>query len=91
MSRWITFYYEVVNDRVYDLKVHDSKDEALKCFNKRCKNYFQLNTQFKTDKLPASYGYPLRRYYGISANAFKKMFDVTIDEALKIANEELEE
>ena len=50
MSRWITFYYEVVNDRVYDLKVHDSKDEALKCFNKRCKNYFQLNTQFKADK-----------------------------------------
>ena len=40
------------------------------------------------DKLPASYGYPLRKYWGISAPAFKKKFGISVDEALKISKGE---
>ena len=83
--RYATFYYDLLQDRVSDLKVHEDKETALKYFNAHCRNYFQLNTQWKADKLPAVYGYPMRTYYGVSARTFKKMFDVSIDEAVEIA------
>ena len=44
--------------------------------------------RYKPDKLPASYGYPLRKYWGISAPAFKKKFGISVDEALKISKGE---
>ena len=52
--RWVTFYYDLLRERVFDLKVHDDKESALKYFNTHCNDYFQLNTQFKADKLPAT-------------------------------------
>lgn len=85
MSRWATFYYDLLNNKVIDLKVHNNKTEALIRFNKQCKSYFQVNTSFKADKLPATYGYPMRKYYGISAQSFEKIFNITVDEALQIA------
>jgi AraC-like DNA-binding protein len=86
--RWATFYYDLLRDTVFDLKVHSDKESALSYFNKHCKIYFQLNSQFKADKLPATYGYATRKYCGISARAFKKEFGCSIDEALKIAESE---
>ena len=86
--RWVTFYYELLGNKVFDLKVHSDKESALKCFNKQCKQYFQLNSQYKADSLPATYGYPMRKYCGISARAFKKEFDCSIDEALRLAESE---
>lgn len=83
--RWVTFYYALLRDNVSDLKVHNNKEDALNYFNKHCKQYFPLNSQFKADKLPATYGYPLRKYCGISASAFKKEFDCSVDDALKWA------
>lgn len=85
MSRWVTFYYDQINERVLSLIIHDNREDALKYFNRHCGEYFELNTRFKADKLPASYGYAVRRYYGISATAFKKMFEISVDEALSIA------
>lgn len=85
IMRWVTFYYDLLNNRVYALKAHDNKEVALDYFNIHCRDYFQLNNQFKADKLPASYGYPMRKFYGISARAFKKMFNCNIDEALRLA------
>lgn len=81
--RWTTFYYDVLRDRVFDLKVHNNKEDALSYFNKHCKQYFQVNTQFKADKLPVTYGYPMRKYCGISVRAFKKEFGCSVDEALQ--------
>lgn len=85
--RWVTFYYDLLGNHVSALKVHDNKEDALVYFNKHCKDFFQLNSQFKADKLPASYGYPMRKFYGISARAFKKMFnsiaDYVLDELMK--------
>ena len=83
--RWVTFYYSGLRNSVSDLKVHNNREDALKYFNKRCKLYFQLNSQFKADKLPAIYGYPFSKYCGISARAFKKEFGFSVDEALRLA------
>lgn len=89
MSRWVTFHYDMLRKHVSDLTVHPDRETALKYFNQHCKSYYQLNTRFKADKLPASYGYPLRRYWGISASAFKKAFGISVDEAVKIARGEI--
>ncbi len=83
--RWVTFYYNQLSNNVTALEVHKDRETALKHFNSNCKRFFALSTKFKADKLPATYGYPLRMYYGISATAFKKMFDVDVDEAIKLA------
>lgn len=83
--RYATFYYNIITDQVSDLKVHSNKETALKFFNTNCKQYFQNNANWKAPKLPATYGFPHRKYYGISARAFKKMFKITVDEALKLA------
>jgi len=40
MSRWTTFYYDLIAERVFDLKVHDSKEIALKHFNSEHKKIF---------------------------------------------------
>ena len=84
MSRWVTFYYDSIDDRVEDLKVHPDKESALKYFNQNHKKYFATNIRFKADKLPCSYGYTFRRYYGISAQSFKKQFGISIDEVSTI-------
>lgn len=83
--RYITFYYDLLRENVSDLKVHEDKEKALKHFNSECRKWFELGTKFKVDKLPATYGYSMRKYYGVSARTFKKMFGISIDEAIKIA------
>lgn len=88
MSRWATFYYDVIRNSVHDLRVHESEDTALKYFNVHCKDYFQVNISFKAKTLPATYGFPFRKYVGISAQEFKKEFGISIDEALKEAEQE---
>jgi hypothetical protein len=83
--RYVTFFYDAIRNHVSDLRVHDDKEKALKHFNSESHRYFELGTKYRVDKLPASYGYPLRKYYGVSARAFKKMFDMSVDEAMEIA------
>lgn len=83
--RYVTFYYDLLRENVSDLKIHEDKEKALKHFNSECNKWFELNTKFKAEKLPATYGYPLRKYYGISARTFKKMFGISVDEAMEIA------
>lgn len=83
--RYVTFYYDLLRDCVLGLKVHEDKEKALKHFNLESHKWFGLNTKFKADKLPATYGYPMRKYYGVSARTFKKMFNVSVDEAMEIA------
>ena len=88
--RWITFHYNQLTDRVSALKVHENKETALKYFNSTMRCFFNINTNFKADKLPATYGFALRKYCGISATAFKKEFGISVDEALKIAQDKSE-
>lgn len=83
--RYVTFYYDLIGNTVSDLRVHEDKEKALKCFNSESHKWFEVNTKFKADKLPATYGYSMRKYYGVSARTFKKMFDISVDEAMEIA------
>lgn len=85
--RWVTFHYRVLTNEVLALKVHENKETALKYFNSNMRYFFGINTNFKADKLPATYGYALNKYCGISARAFKKEFGISIDEALEIAQD----
>lgn len=86
--RWVTFHYNALTKNVSALKVHEDKETALKYFNSNMKNFFEINTGFKAKGLPATYGYALRKYCGISARAFKKEFGISVDEALEIAQDE---
>ena len=79
--RYVTFYFDSLRQKASDLEIHADKETALKFFNKNCKKYFSVNTGWKADKMPASYGYPLRRFIGMSASAFRKEFGITIDKA----------
>lgn len=83
--RWVTFHYNELTERVSALKVHENKETALKYFNSNMRDFFEINTNFKAKELPATYGYALRKYCGISARAFKKEFGISVDEALEIA------
>lgn len=83
--RWVTFHYNQLTDTVSALKVHENKETALKYFNSTMRDFFEINTNFKADKLPATYGLALRKYCGISAKSFKKEFGISVDEALEIA------
>jgi len=83
--RYVTFHYDLIRDHVSDLKVHEDKGKALKHFNSEIYKWFEINTKFKAAKTPATYGYPTRKYCVVSARTFKKMFDVSIDEAMEIA------
>ncbi len=83
--RWVTFHYNALTEKVSALKVHEDKATALKYFNLNVNDFFEINTNFKAIDLPATYGFPLRKYCGISAKAFKKEFGISVDEALKIA------
>ena len=83
--RYVTFQYDILREHITDLKVHENQEKALKHFNSECYKWFELGTKFKANRLPATYGYPMRKYYGVSARTFKKMFGISIDEAVEIA------
>lgn len=73
MSKWVTFHWDIING-VRALTIHQDKETALRYFNLRCKSYFEINTRFKADKLPASYGYPTRKFIGMSKPMFEKRY-----------------
>lgn len=83
--RWVTFHYDFPTKIISAFEVHENKETALKYFNSTIRNFFKLNTNFKVDKLPATYDYGFRKYCGMSARAFKKEFHTSVDEALEKA------
>ncbi len=85
--RWVTFHYNVITYEISAFKVHKDKETALNYFNSTIKSFFEVNTNFKANKLPATYEYDFEKYCGISARTFKKEFDISVDEALKIVAE----
>jgi len=99
--RYATFYYDLIKENISDLKIHENKEEALAYFNSQCHRLFELNTTypelrklrvkirpvFKATKLPAAYGYSFHKYYGVSARTFRKMFGISIDEAMRKVRE----
>ena len=73
MSKWVTFYYDVLRGGVLNLVVHKDKETATKYFKSNYRNYFQLSQRIKVE-LPMSYGYPFRKFVGMSKPKFEKEF-----------------
>ena len=72
MAKWVTFYDDVFRG-VQDYVEHPDREAATKYFKAHYRQYFELST--KNDvKLPMSYGYPHRRFYGITLRQFQKMW-----------------
>ncbi len=71
--KWVTFYYDVMQNKIYDFVEHKDKVAATKYFKKHYKDYFQLRTEIKV-KLPMTYVSPFRRYVGMTLCSFKKQF-----------------
>ena len=72
MSKWVTFYYDMFNG-VSDYQEHKDKESATIYYKDNYRRYFQLSRK-EGIKLPMSYGYPHRKFYGISLQRFKKEF-----------------
>ncbi len=80
--KWVTFYYDVMQNKIYDLVEHKDKVAATEYFKKHYKDYSQLQTEIKV-KLPmVVYGFPLsRQYIGMTLCSFKKRYgDVEVIE-----------
>lgn len=71
--KWVTFYHDVMQNKIYDFVEHKDKIAATEYFEKHYKCYFQLRTKTKV-KLPMTYGFPFRRYVGMTLYSFKKHF-----------------
>ena len=72
MSRWVTFYEDVFNG-ISHVVIHKDKEEATKYFKKYYTSFFELNTRPKIE-LPMTYGFPHRRFVGMSITSFNKKY-----------------
>lgn len=73
MSKWVTFYYDAFRGGVSNLVVHKDKETATKYFRDHYRSYFQLYQKVKVE-LPMAYGYPFRKFIGVSKPKFEKEF-----------------
>lgn len=69
--KYVTFHWHIVGG-ISDYKEHENKEEALKYFNRNAYRYFETGMKTKIDKFPASYGFPHRKFMGMSIRIFKK-------------------
>lgn len=77
MAKWVTFYYDVIRNEISNLETHENKKEAEEYFNNNCYNYFSNNLKNKKYyKLPASYGYPMRKFVGMTKKSFEENFKI---------------
>lgn len=77
MAKWVTFYYDILNSQIKDYKEHKNRQEAEEHYLKNYRKYFELNRQIKKNfKLPFVYGYPTRKYCGMTKYKFDKMFQL---------------
>ena len=72
MSKWVTFYTDIFGT-VADLTVHNNKEDATKFFKNHYKDYFELAMPTEV-RLPMTYGYPHRKFVGISKPKFEKLY-----------------
>lgn len=72
MSKWVTFYNDMFCG-MRDITIHENKKVATKYFKKNYRNYFELAQKIEVE-LPMSYGYPMRKFIGISLPTFKKRY-----------------
>lgn len=72
MAKWVTFYEDIFSG-VHNLKIHENKELATEYFKQNYRNYFELSNKIDV-KLPMSYGYPHRKFKGMSKAMFEKNY-----------------
>lgn len=72
MAKWVTFHDSIMGG-VQGLKIHNSKEEATQYFKNNYRNYFELSSKVEV-KLPMTYGYPHRKFVGMSKQSFEKKY-----------------
>jgi len=72
VSKWVTFHYSFLHG-VQDLVEHENREKATRYFQRNYRNYFELAGPFKA-KLPCTYGYPHRKFCGMSKAMFNKTY-----------------
>lgn len=72
MAKWVTYYWSILGG-VQDLEVHPDRESATKDFQRRHRNYFELNTPFKA-KLPCRYGFWHRGFFGETKRNYERQF-----------------
>lgn len=77
MAKWVTFYWSMIQG-VQNLVEHKDQETAREYFLKHCFKYFdgfKKPPDFDRNfELPYSYGFPHRRFYGMTRYKFHKMF-----------------
>lgn len=68
--KWVTYYTSFLGG-LSDVTVHKDRATATRFFNRNYGSYFQLAGRERF-KLPRAYGYPHRRFCGVSMAQFKK-------------------
>lgn len=77
MAKWVTFYYDILNSQIKDYEEHKNRQEAEEYYLNNYRRYFALNRELKKNfKLPFFYGYPTRKYCGMTKYKFDKMFQL---------------
>ena len=69
--RWVTFYYSILGG-VQNLEYHKDMPTALAYFRRHYQDFFAISAPFRPTKLPASYGFPHRKYMGMSIRNYNK-------------------
>ena len=73
MAKWVTFYHDVMSKCIRDYVEHPDRESATKHFENHYRDYFHLRTKTKV-KLPMAYGFPFRKYIGMTLRSFEKEF-----------------
>lgn len=76
MANWVTFYWSMMGG-IEDVVEHRNKENAKEYFQKHCLDYFQKPPGFnkKQISLPYSFGFPHRKFYGMTKYKFQKLFE----------------
>lgn len=72
--RWVTFYKDHLQDRIIDYQEHKDKATAERYFRANYRKYFSIAPKVVV-RLPMSYGFPLRKFYGVSIREFHKYYE----------------
>ena len=70
--RWVTCYWSI-RGGLQDVTVHKDRDTATRFFQANYQSYFEIIVPFKA-KLPCTYGFPHRKFMGMSMTKFKAKF-----------------
>ena len=70
-GKWVTFLASMFNG-IQDYVEHPDKETATRYFEAHYRDYFQIAPAIQV-KLPLAYGFPYRKFCGLSLRRFQKI------------------